>query len=471
MTDRVSTGAHRLDSLLGGGLPRHAINLVVGPPGSGKTILAQQCLYANADQQRPAVYLSTVSEPLEKIVRFGQSLTFFDPEAIGSKVFYEDLGGLLGEQELIGVLDRIRAIIREHNPGIMVIDSFKALRPYAGGAGDFRRFLHTLTGLLSAVPVTSIWVGEYDANERVTAPEFAVADAIISLGSTVAAERTVRTLHVLKLRGGDFRSGEHTYRISADGVAAFPRLADPFAYSSTPYTLEARRISSGVEALDDMLAEGYWRGAATLVAGPTGAGKTLIGLHFAFAGARRGEPVVIATLQEDPTQLERIVQRFGWSVKDDNITLLYRSPVDLYIDEWVYDVLDTVERAGAQRVLIDSLGDLQAASPDLVRFREYVYSLLHRFSRAGVSVIMTYEIPELSRASRLSEYGASHLSDNVVLLQYRGLDEDTVRRTLTVLKTRASSHDPRVHEFDISTDGIVLHRGDQTTGVPADDHG
>ena len=74
---------------------------------------------------------------------------------------------------------------------------------------------------------------------------------------------------------------------------------------------------------------------------------------------------------------------------------MYRSPVDIYIDEWVYDLLETVERTGARRVLIDSLTDLQFASPDEIRFREYMYSLVQRLSRQGVSVFMTSELPDL----------------------------------------------------------------------------
>ena len=132
---------------------------------------------------------------------------------------------------------------------------------------------------------------------------------------------------------------------------------------------------------------------------------------------------------------------------------MYRSPVDLYIDEWVYDLLDAVERTGARRVLIDSLTDLQFASPDQVRFREYMYSLVQRFSRQGVSLFMTSELPDLFRVARLSEFGVSHLSDNVVVLQYIR-DESTVRRALTVLKTRASRHEPEIREFRITPEGI-----------------
>lgn len=454
MTDRISSGSSRLDTVFGGGIPGNAICLVTGQPGSGKTIFAHQCVYANARDDRPAIYLSTVSEPLEKMLYFGQSLTFFDRDAVGRRVIYDDLGNLLGDRGLGGVLDRVRDLIQEHRPGIMVIDSFKAMRPYSADDGEYRKFLHHLAGMVSAFPVTSLWVGEYDVSEIANAPEFAVADAILAFGSSHAGERTTRALEVLKLRGGESLSGKHAYRISQDGIAVFPRLAD--VASETPFVLRRERSSSGVSALDDMLADGYWPGASTLIAGPTGAGKTLMGLHFIFGGCRDGERGLIATMQEDPTQLDRITRGFGWSLEDDNLTMMYRAPVDLYVDEWVYELLDTIEAVGAERVLVDSLGDLQAASADTTRFREYIYSLLHRCSRHGVSVMMTHEVPDLYGISRLTEYGASHLADNVVLLQYAGFDRAAISRTLTVLKTRASAHDPHVREFRITSKGIVL---------------
>jgi circadian clock protein KaiC len=134
---------------------------------------------------------------------------------------------------------------------------------------------------------------------------------------------------------------------------------------------------------------------------------------------------------------------------------MYRSTVDMYIDEWVYELLEEIERHHIKRVLIDSLGDLRVASLDEVRFKEYIYSLLQRTARSGVSLFMTQEIAELFGVTKLSEYGISHLSDNVVLLQFlRG--ESRIKRALTVLKTRASAHDPRILEFEISDKGIAL---------------
>lgn len=453
--DRLPSGDERLDRILGGGLPGNAIHLIAGPPGSGKTILAEQYAFTNATVEHPAVYLSTVSEPLDKLVRFGQTLEFFDVAAIGARVFYEDLGAELEQGGLAQTLERLRGLLRERRPGILVIDSFKALGAYASTHRDFRSFLYQLAADTGAVPGSSFWLGEYDLETITGEPEFAVADGILALGSRRSLERSSRVLEVLKLRGSAYLSGQHSYRISGAGLSVFPRLAD--AVDSSDYDLGGERLSTGIEALDEMLADGYWPGSSTLCAGPSGIGKTLMGLHFVLAGAAAGERGIVASLQENPTQLARVAQAFGWAL-DESVTIMYRSPIDLYVDEWIYELLDAIKRLGAKRVLIDSLTDVLFACGDEIRFREYMYSLIQRCSRAGVSLFMTTELPNLFAVTRLSEYGVSHLSDNVLVLQYLR-DETTIRRAITALKTRASRNDPRVREFHIGPAGITLtHR-------------
>ena len=223
VSDRLSSGSERLDGVLEGGLPLNGINLIIGLPGTGKTILAQQYMFHNATAERPALYLSTVSEPLEKILRYGQSMKFFDMSAVGSSVIYDDLGQRLNSDGLSGVLEQLVELLREHRPGLIVIDSFKALRAYAPNDGAFRQFLHTVAGHLSAIAATSFWVGKYAGIDAAEAPEFAVADAIICLGIERRAERESRVFQVLKLRGSGFVSGRHSYRLSAAGFDLFPR--------------------------------------------------------------------------------------------------------------------------------------------------------------------------------------------------------------------------------------------------------
>ena len=134
---------------------------------------------------------------------------------------------------------------------------------------------------------------------------------------------------------------------------------------------------------------------------------------------------------------------------------MYRSPVDLYTDEWVHDVLSLLEHTHARRLVIDSLNDLRRAAGETDRFREFLYSLTRRCARADVSVLTTMETLDLYGITRLSTEGISNLSDNVVLLQYlRG--QSQIKRAITILKTRASQHDPEIRQFEITSQGISL---------------
>jgi circadian clock protein KaiC len=454
LTVKLSSGQPRLDDILSGGIPRGSITLVIGIPGSGKTILSQQFVFQNAKAEAPALYLSTITEPFDKIVRYAESLEFFDVGAVREgRVIYEDLGVALMSEGLDGVLAKTGDLLKAHRPALMVIDSFRALHVFAKDPAAYRLFLDALTRQLTASTATAIWIDEYSRFSAQEAPEFAVADAIIALDVKQVAEREYRTLQVLKLRGDGFLSGQHAYRISARGIEAFPRLAD--VQDRSEYKLGAKRIKTGVEALDIMLGDGLWPGASTLVVGPTGVGKTLIGLHFLFEGAQTGEPGILATFQENRTQLERIVAGFGWTLEAPDMHVLSRSLVDVYVDEWVYELLDMIEAVGAKRVVIDSLPDVMVAAGDSTRFREWMFSLVQRLTRAGITLMMTLEVAQLYEISHISEGGLSHLADNVIVLQYvRGTS--SVTRTLTVLKTRATRHDNIVRAYEITPNGISL---------------
>jgi circadian clock protein KaiC len=452
---RLRSGHEPLDAILDGGLPGNGITVIMGLPGTGKTILAEQYTFHNARPDRPVVYFSTLSEPLEKIVRFGQALDFFDAAAIGRSVFYEDLSA--GGNGLAAVGERVAAVLRDRHPGVVVIDSFKALRTLAGSDAEFRRFLHQLARRLTAFPVASLWVGEYEPAEAATSPEFAVADAIVELTAVPQGQRELRSLHVRKLRGSGFLSGQHAYRVTPQGLRLFPRLAD--VPESGDYPIGEDRISTGVPGLDAMLGGGLWPGASTMIAGPSGSGKTIFGLHFLYGGAQRGERGIFATLQENPTQLSRMIAGLGWPPSHPGIEVMYRSPVDIYIDEWVHDLMQAAEAFGARRVVVDSLLDLQMASVDQTRFREFMYSLAQRFSRQGISLLITYETPGLLGAATLPGFAVSHLADNAILLSHLP-EGGAMARSLSVVKTRASDHDPAPRGFSIGPDGITIGDAD-----------
>jgi circadian clock protein KaiC len=453
--ERLSSGNDRLDTILNGGLLKNSINLIVGVPGSGKTILSQHFAFRNATAEHPALYLSTLSEPLDKILRFGETLTIFDRQAVRDRhVVYEDLGQVLGDEGLDQILATVERFLKELRPGLVVIDSFRAFHAISSDVTSFRRFLYGLTRLLSASATTAVWNSPYTREQAPEEAEFAVADGIIALDIKQVGSREMRVMQVLKLRGSSYLSGEHSYRITNAGFDVFPRLAD--RQDRTPYKLPAKRTSTGIEALDKVLGEGgYWSGSATMVAGPSGIGKTLMGLHYLFRGAESGEPGILATFQENEMQLKRIAKSFGWTFQEGGVQILSRSVVDILIDEWVYQLLDLIEKTGAKRIVIDSLPDVMVAAADPTRFREWMFSLTQRLERIGISMMMIVEVPELFQLRRISEQGLSHLVDNVVLLQYVQEGPELVR-ALTVLKTRAMHHHPVVHRYEITEKGFVL---------------
>jgi circadian clock protein KaiC len=214
-------------------------------------------------------------------------------------------------------------------------------------------------------------------------------------------------------------------------------------------------VSIGGVGLDPLMNGGVWPGTATLVIGPSGAGKTMLALDFLKRGARDGRIGLFATLQESPTQVARLLydgDEGGW---DERILFHHRSPVDVYVDEWVYELFDTVDRSGAELLVVDSLSDLRAAASDAKRFDEYVYSLAQRCARRGITLMMTLESSPAFSFPTLTGANLSNLADNIILLGYQ-LHRGFIRRAIHVLKTRASGHDPAVRELAIDATGLTV---------------
>jgi circadian clock protein KaiC len=89
---------------------------------------------------------------------------------------------------------------------------------------------------------------------------------------------------------------------------------------------------------------------------------------------------------------------------------MYRSPVDLYLDEWFYELLEAIEHTNARRIFIDSLGDLRRAAVDELRFRDYLYSLLQHCAERQISVMMSQESQDLFGIPRFLDGEISNIS-------------------------------------------------------------
>lgn len=449
---RISTGNPQADSILGGGFPANSINIIMGQPGTGKTIFAEQLLFHNANAARPLLYLTTLSEPMTKVVSYAQRLGFFDVDQVGTGVLYDDLGAELVANGPSALVPHVLESIKQLSPSIIVIDSFKAIHDLAESTPEMRQIISELAGVVSAYDMTVFLLGEYTQDNIEEYPEFAVADSIVQLERNALGARDERYFRVLKLRGSGYREGQHAFRITDTGLKIFPRLVTPTFETYTP-TLE--RTSTGVEGLDDVIGGGVWRGSTTLLVGPTGAGKSTVGLQFALEAHRLGETVLFVNFQENPAQVQRMIRSLGTdpeSAYENGFHHLYTSPVELQIDSVIIEIFNFIETAHVQRVVIDAVGDLSTAASDPQRVHDFLYSLLQHLTVRNVTTLLNLESALGVSSARDEQQRWSYMSDNVLLLERA--DGGGAERTIRVLKTRNSAHNQLPHRVEIRRDGV-----------------
>ncbi len=458
----LSTGIPGLDEVLGGGLPEYSFNLIAGEPGSGKTTLVQQIIFANATVEQPAIYFTSVGEPPLKMLRYQQQMRFFDPNKVGTAVHYIDLSPEVVAGDLEALMQRIKREVQTINPRIVAADSFRTFigtRSQQGGR-ELQAFLQDLSLFFTTWQATSFLVGEYYEREVRINEVFTVADGIIWLNQSRELNSVVRKIQVAKVRGQAPLPGLHTFRISNDGLEVFPRAQR----GQPPQSIHARtgpRLSLGVPALDAMLGGGLPVGDATLVAGPSGTGKSVVSTHFIAAGAAQGERCVLAIFEEHPDDYVRRAKDIGLDleamVSKGDLRILYLRRLDLSLDETLLMIRKAVEEIGAKRLVFDSLTGFEVALAPTFKadFQESLYHMIGVLTQLGVSLMMTIEVPETFDTFQFSPHAISFLTENIIFLRYAELRGE-LRKVLAVVKMRRSKHSAEFRAYEITERGLVI---------------
>ena len=479
---KLASGVPGLDDVLGGGLPEFSFNLIVGGPGCGKTTLAHQILFANATAERPAIYFTILGEPPLKMLRYQQQFSFFDADKVNGMIRFVSLSDEAMRQGLSPVLDSIVRQVEATKPGLVVVDSFRSVMRAASGVErsdqELQDFVQRLALHLTAWEATTFLVGEFSQPENQDHPVYTVADSFLLLAQRIERNSVVRKLQIIKIRGQGDLPGLHTYRITRDGITVFPRIPKPEeepartvgASEAMAPAAQRGRLSTGISGLDEMLGGGIPRGYSAMIAGPSGSGKTVLAAQFIAEGIARGENGVIAVFEKRPagylstTSLGQDLERM---MREDKLSVLYLRPLDLSVDEALYELREAVRRTDAKRVVIDSLSGFEmAVSPGFREdFRESLYRLVGVLTGLGVTVMMTLEIEDAYTALRLGPRENAFLTDAIILQRYLEL-EGALRRVMTVIKVRASDHSKDLRLYEIHSQGIAV--GDV---VPAYHHG
>lgn len=478
---KLPSGVPGFDDVLGGGIPEYSFNMIAGAPGTGKTTVTEQIMFANATPERPALHFTVLGEPPLKMLRYQQQFSFFDLSRVGKDIRFLNLSEEVLQRNFDAVFDRIVSEVEKANPSIVVVDSFRTVIKGSESAGgselDLQHFVQRLALRLTSWEATTFLLGEYGESES-RSPVFTVADGVFWLSNDIERNATVRKLRVTKIRGQASLSGTHTMRITGAGVEVFPR--QPQRQSERQNEGKRRnftkRLSTGVAELDRMMSGGIPAGDSLLISGPTGGGKTIIATQFIAAGVNAGECAVIAVFEEHPETYIARAQSLGFDVRDmmdrGKLDVMYLRPLDLSVDETLREIEDRVKALGATRVVIDSLTGFEIALAPSYRqdFRESFYRLLQSLTEMNITVLSTLEAAEGTDYLRFSPYNISFLSDDIVAMRYIEL-EGQLRTVLGVIKMRGSEHSRELRLAEITSHGMEIrealtgYRG-IITGVP-----
>jgi circadian clock protein KaiC len=472
-TQCLSSGIAGLDEVLGGGFPLGQAYLIRGGPGCGKTTLGWHFLTDALEDGAPRL-LITLGESLAQLQRNGKTQGFpvddvhildLSPDA---DFFVHNQGYDIfsaAQVDHAPLTERIVEQVKTLQPKRVFIDSMTQLRYLSTDPYQFRQqavaFLRFLTNSGATVVFTS--EGSQEAPDEDL--QF-ISDGIITLQML----EQERLLKVSKLRGSSFRKGAHAMRITDHGLVIFPKLRPELeAAVANPVHI----CSSGIPEIDELLNGGLESGTVTIISGPSGVGKTSLGLQFIKEAAGRGDRSVVYVFEEAVetllTRCEGINMPVRAMVNRGTLSVVKIDPLIYSADEFANQVRQEVEQANSQIIMIDSvLGyKLSFQQENLIR---NIHNLCHYLKSRGVTTLLTNEVESITGDFKATELGISYLADNIVFLRYLEI-RGQMRRAIGVLKKRLSDFEKTLREIEISRYGIkvghpLTHLRGILSGVP-----
>nr|WP_315469697.1 ATPase domain-containing protein [uncultured Undibacterium sp.] len=463
---KLLTGVPGLDALLGGGLPEFSFNLLAGTPGSGKTTLAHQMMFALANPDRRAIFFTVLGESPLKMLRYQQQFPFFDFAKVNSSIKFVNLAADLLDGDFDRVLSRIIEEVQAFSPGLVFVDSFRSIvqsaRSDDPGISGLQHLVQQLGMQMSSWQATSFLIGEYLVQEAESSPIFTVADGIIWMSQMSYRDSMIRKIQVVKMRGQAQSPGLHTFKISDSGIEVFSRAVASVELKNSASQVQgdAIRMSMGNTTLDKMMGGGVPQAYSVLVVGPSGSGKTILATQFLAEGVRVGEKGVIAAFEKSPHQL--LSQELKRMIESGNVGVINTQSLDLSLDEIFHDMVENVRRLQAKRLVIDSLSGFELALSAVFRedFREALYRMVASLTAMGVTVLMTAELEDQYTSLKFSSSGNAFLADAIIMQRYVEISGQ-LQRVIAVVKVRSSTHSKDICFYTIAEDDICI--GDALT--------
>jgi circadian clock protein KaiC len=470
----IRTGITGLDEILLGGIPRDNTVLVQGGTGTGKTLFGIEFIYQGITQFDEPGLIVVFETRAQKIIRDAGAMgwdldelqrrkklqiVFTSPEVLEQEVRSPDsllleTAAEIGAQRIF--IDGISLLGHLSHAGVP---------PGAPRTGTYRELLQQFIEALSRENLTAVLAhetGNYgDLQTTLVAAEF-LADTVIQLNRKTRGSRVHRTIEIIKSRGQDYDSGEHTLQIrSGSGLEVFRRVQAPLRRNIAQPTSTAKRSVIGVDALDNLIGGGIFDGSTTMVIGVSGVGKTVLGTQLLREGVmRHGHPGLLVSLDEHPAQILRNATTLGLNLQDQvdsqDIHILFENPQELEIDVHFSRIVSLVETYDVKRLVVDGMTSYSTAVADRALYRDFFHALVAYSKSRLMTTFFNYENPEfLGISTFMPDFPVSSIVDNIILLSLVEVD-NMLRRCITVVKSRGCPHQFDSREFAIREGGIHL---------------
>ncbi len=459
---KISSGIEGFDDITGGGLPMRRTTLLMGGPGSGKTVLALQILVSAAQHRgTPGIFVA-FEEDVREVSANAEGFGWNMPELEKKQIFFVDACMRsdvvkAGAFDITGLLAMVEAKALEMGAKLIVFDAIDVLLSLLNDPAAECRELYRLHEWLKRNELTGIITTKIEDNKPASAQRYGfmpfMADCAVLLSQRVEDRVAVRAMRVLKYRGSSHVLNEVPFSIgpvgvevgSSNGVHPVPQ----------PFT---ERVSSGIERLDVMLGGGFYRGMNVLITGSSGTGKTTLAGAFMEAACRRDERALFISFDENSGDIARDLSTVNIDLAPHLASGLLRMEAvrteATSSEEHFMHIKRVIAEQQPRCVVIDPLSALARVGGGLAA-RTVAERLIYLCRNAGITLLLTSLLEGSDPHVETTALHVSTLSDSWMQISYWLLDGER-NRALSIIKSRGSKHSNQQRELLFTDKGITL---------------
>lgn len=467
---RLPSGVTGLDRVLNGGLFRGGMYMIMGAPGTGKTVLANQICFSHIAEGGRAVYVTLLTESHTRLLAHLHAFSFFDQSVVGDSILFFSGYSVFAQEGMDGLYTMLRQTMCSHQATLLVIDGLDTVLMSGATELTFKSFLQRVQTLSELQQCTTLLISHQLT--RNSSSEQMMADGLIELTHFHIGLRMARKLEVWKLRGSAYIEGRHPCIITDNGLMVYPRTESLLKQSDMPDTVPLGVVQFGIPKLDAMIGGGLPSASISMLFGGPGTGKTILGLHFLSAGLAKGEHCLYFGFQETPSRLINKAARLGMHFTSDEepslLNLCWHSPAENIPEVLVSEMLEIIDRQHIQRLFIDGLDDILSMLFDADRVHGFFAVLANALRQRNVTTVFAMEMRNTTPGPVLvPRIGVSETTDNIILLRSYEQDAQLVR-SFSILKMRDVDYEASTRSFEIATDqGIIIANMPLRSGATA----